>query len=163
VDPRSRRWLPAIRACRLQAVDRSGAARASRDLNQLLGILDYEDSSSGIYRAAFVVDNRLVACVFLASRPQLPSREWLATLLMKKRLDDSDRRALLAGRPLAAGADTGPLVCSCFRVGRNTIADAIRCHGLQTPAQVGAHLKAGTNCGSCLPEIGALIASTAAS
>jgi assimilatory nitrate reductase catalytic subunit len=59
---------------------------------------------------------------------------------------------------MTASADTGPLVCSCFRVGRNSISEAIKCHGLKTAAQVGTHLKAGTNCGSCLPEIGALLA-----
>jgi assimilatory nitrate reductase catalytic subunit len=148
--------------------DRSADARAQREAwtRKLLGVqpsdthyLDYEDSASGLYRAACISGDRLVACVFLSTRPQLPSREWLAGLLTQKRIDDNDRRGLLAGRPLTAAADTGPLVCSCFRVGRNAIADAIRCHGLTTAAEVGAHLKAGTNCGSCLPEIGALIAS----
>jgi assimilatory nitrate reductase catalytic subunit len=149
---------------------RSADARAQRETwaRKLLGApagdtdyLDYEDSASGLYRAAYIAGDRLVACVFLSTRPQLPSREWLAGLLTKKRIDDSDRRGLLAGRPLTASADTGPLVCSCFRVGRTAIADAIRCHGLKTALQVGTHLKAGTNCGSCLPEIGALIAATA--
>jgi len=123
--------------------------------------LDYEDSAGGIYRAAYIEENRLVACVFLSTRPELPSREWLTGLMMRIRIDDRDRRGLLAGRPLTAVADAGPLVCSCFRVGRNTIAEAIRCHGLRSTAQVGSQLKAGTNCGSCLPEIGALLASAA--
>jgi assimilatory nitrate reductase catalytic subunit len=123
--------------------------------------LDYEDVSSGIYRAAFVADNKLIGCVFISACPELPSREWLSSLASKKRLDDIDRRGLLAGRALMAGPDAGPLVCSCFRVGRGTIADAIKCHRLKTPAAVGVHLKAGTNCGSCLPEISALIASSA--
>jgi assimilatory nitrate reductase catalytic subunit len=123
--------------------------------------LDYDDASSGFYRAALIVDGRIVACLFLSSRPQLlPSREWLANLLSKKRIDDADRRGLLAGRPLTAGGDVGPVVCSCFRVGRKTIVEAIRCHGLKSAAQVGAHLKAGTNCGSCVPEISALVAAT---
>jgi assimilatory nitrate reductase catalytic subunit len=119
--------------------------------------LDYEDSAGGIYRAAYIENNRLVACVFLSTRPELPSRDWLTGLMMRNRIDDRDRRALLAGRPITATADPGPLVCSCFRVGRNTIADAIKCHGLSSAAQVGSQLKAGTNCGSCLPEIGALL------
>ena len=104
-----------------------------------------------------MVSLSLVACVFLSTRPELPSREWLTGLLMRNRIDDQDRRGLLAGRPLTAAADVGPLVCSCFRVGRNTITEAIKCHGLKSTAQVGTRLKAGTNCGSCLPEIGALL------
>jgi assimilatory nitrate reductase catalytic subunit len=123
--------------------------------------LDYEDAASGVYRGAYVVDNRLAACICLARSPQLPSRAWLASLFAKPRLDDTDRRALLAGKPLVAGADPGPLVCSCFRVGRHTITDAIERHGCTTPAQVGERLKAGTNCGSCLPEIRLLVATTA--
>ena len=152
--------------------DRSTDARAHREAwaRKLLGVagngtqyLDYEDSASGLYRAAHIAGDRLVACVFLSTRPQLPSREWLTGLLTKKRIDENDRRGLLAGRALTANSDTGPLVCGCFRVGRNEIAEAIRCNGLKTAAQVGAQLKAGTNCGSCLPEIGALIAAAATS
>jgi assimilatory nitrate reductase catalytic subunit len=150
--------------------DRSPEARAHREAwaRRLLGVrandthyLDYEDSASGLYRAAYISGDRLIACVFLSTRLQLPSREWLAGLFTKKRIDDNDRRGLLAGRPHTATADTGPLVCSCFRVGRNAIADAIKCNGFKTAAQVGTLLKAGTNCGSCLPEIGALIAANA--
>jgi assimilatory nitrate reductase catalytic subunit len=157
-------------AGRNRLFNRSSEARGQREswARQLLNVragdgadfLDYDDTTGGVYRAAYLENDRLVACVFLSSRPELPSREWLTGLLMKNRIADTDRRALLAGRPLTAGADPGALVCSCFRVGRNTIADAIKCHGLKTPAQVGSRLKAGTNCGSCLPEISSLIASS---
>jgi assimilatory nitrate reductase catalytic subunit len=81
---------------------------------------------------------------------------------MKDSLADVDRRGILAGRPLVAAADTGALVCSCFRVGRITITDAIARHRLKTPSDVGAHLKAGTNCGSCVPEIRQLLAAAGA-
>jgi assimilatory nitrate reductase catalytic subunit len=64
--------------------------------------------------------------------------------------------------PAAATADPGPVVCACFGVGRNTLCDAISRHKLATAQQIGAQLKAGTNCGSCLPEIRALLASLAA-
>src|SRR4029079_2597100 len=60
--------------------------------------LDYEDAASGLYRAAHISGDKLVACVFLSARPDmLPSREWLAGLLSKRRIDDNDRRGLLAG------------------------------------------------------------------
>ena len=41
-------------------------------------------------------------------------------------------------------------------VGRNTICDAIAA-GAGTAAEIGATLKAGTNCGSCIPELKRLI------
>jgi len=53
--------------------------------------------------------------------------------------------------------DPGRLVCSCFGVGCNTILRAIEARSLTDARQVGACLRAGTNCGSCLPEINALL------
>jgi assimilatory nitrate reductase catalytic subunit len=56
-------------------------------------------------------------------------------------------------------ASTGPIVCACFGVGRTTICDAIA-GGARSAAEIGAQLKAGTNCGSCIPELKRLIAQT---
>ena len=78
-------------------------------------------------------------------------------MFAKERIEEIDRVGLLVGQPIARGADTGPTVCSCFGVGRNTICEAIRTRGLKTAAEVTASLKAGGNCGSCLPEIGSLL------
>ena len=72
-------------------------------------------------------------------------------------LGPRERATLLAGRAVQAGPDPGPTVCSCFGVGRNTICAAIRAGDLQTPGQVTACLKAGGNCGSCIPEIKSLL------
>jgi len=117
--------------------------------------LECEDRDAGVYRAAHVLDGRIEACVFLSARPDLPSRQWLAGLFARGRLEASDRASLLAGEP--PGVDAGPVVCSCFGVGRNTIGEAIRARGLDTPAQITAALRAGGNCGSCIPELRRLI------
>jgi assimilatory nitrate reductase catalytic subunit len=45
-------------------------------------------------------------------------------------------------------------------VGRNTICDAIRTQGLQSTGEITACLKAGGNCGSCVPELKRLLAET---
>ena len=119
--------------------------------------LEYQDGSAGIYRAVHVVDDRIEACVFLSPRPDLPARAWLASLFLKEQLADADRVGLLIGQPVARGADTGPTICSCFAVGRNTICDAVRKQSLTTVAQVTGCLKAGGNCGSCVPEIKKLL------
>ncbi|MFM0376652.1 molybdopterin-dependent oxidoreductase [Paraburkholderia strydomiana] len=141
--------------------DRGAWARA------LLGVddahadwLEYEDRTAGVYRAVHVVDDRIENCVFLSARPDLPAREWLASLFAKDKLDEADRIAVLAGQPIGKGADTGPTVCSCFGVGRNTICTAIREQGLKTAAQITACLKAGGNCGSCVPELKKLLVDT---
>ena len=120
--------------------------------------IDYEDGGAGAYRAAYLLAGRLQACVFVARRPQLPPRDWLAGLFALDALAAPERATLLAGRAHQQGLDPGPTVCSCFGVGRNTICAAIRSHGLETTGQVTACVRAGGNCGSCVPEIGKLLA-----
>ena len=122
------------------------------------GWLAFEDRDTGVYRAAHVRDGRIEACLFLAAQPHLPSRHWLASLFSRDRLDEVDRASLLSGEAPSAGSDPGPVVCSCFGVGRNTICDAIRANDLDMPAQITAELRAGGNCGACIPELRRLIA-----
>jgi assimilatory nitrate reductase catalytic subunit len=67
--------------------------------------------------------------------------------------------ALLAGRPLAARPDVGAIVCACLKVGKKTI-DAAITAGCRSAEAVGAATGAGTNCGSCRPQIAPMIAAT---
>ncbi|SAL22781.1 nitrate reductase [Caballeronia peredens] len=122
--------------------------------------IEYEDKSAGVYRAAHVIDDRIESCVFISERPDLPARAWLASLFDKDCLDEEDRVSLLLGQPIGKGEDTGPTVCSCFGVGRNTICNAIRNNGLKSAAEITSCLKAGGNCGSCVPELKKLIVET---
>ncbi len=120
------------------------------------------DESQGRYRAAVIRSGRLDACLFLAKTPQaLPGWEWLKQQLAEPTLSDSARRALLSGRAPGAGADQGPLVCACFGVGRNQICNAVASGRASSAEDIGATLKAGTNCGSCLPEVRRLVAEMA--
>ena len=120
--------------------------------------IELEDRNGGVYRAAHLVDGRIEACLFVSQRQDLPGRAWLAQMFDKAQLSPQDRIGLLSGRAREQGADPGPTVCSCFGVGRNTIRIAIEKHGLQDAAAVTACVKAGGNCGSCVPEIRALLA-----
>ena len=119
--------------------------------------IEYQDKSEGMLRAALVVDGRLEACLFVSRRPDLPARAWLGELFAQPALSGRERATLLAGRAPAQGPDPGPTVCSCFGIGRNTICAAIKKQGLTKPAEVTACLRAGGNCGSCLPEIKTLL------
>jgi assimilatory nitrate reductase catalytic subunit len=114
--------------------------------------LEFSDNARGSYRAACFRGGRLESCLFVAANPVLPAREPLLERLGEV-LDSTERQALLAAA-CASGAGT---VCACFRVGEAAINAAIA-GGARTPAAVTHALKAGGNCGSCLPEIGALIA-----
>jgi len=124
--------------------------------------LEYEDRSAGIYRAAHVVNDRIQQCIFLSPRQDMPPRAWLASLFVKPELSEIDRVGLLAGMPVEKRADSGPTVCSCFGVGRNTICETIRIKKLDAVPQITACLKAGSNCGSCVPELKKLLAETKA-
>ena len=150
---------------RYEFAGRDNVAERGAWARALLGVVDdeadwieYEDRSAGIYHAAHVVGERLESCLYVSTRSDLPSRAWMATLFGQDALEDADRIALLLGQPLEKGADAGPTVCSCFGVGRNTLCDAVRRHGLKTPAEVTACVKAGGNCGSCVPELKKLLA-----
>ncbi|MFC5476830.1 molybdopterin-dependent oxidoreductase [Massilia suwonensis] len=136
----------------------AGWARTLLDVDEEADWIEYDDAGAGVYRAAHLVEGRLQACIFVTRGGALPPRQWLAGLFAQETLAPGERATLLAGRAPLAGADPGPTVCSCFGVGRNTIYAAIRKQGLETTAQVTSCLKAGGNCGSCVPEIGKLLA-----
>ena len=118
------------------------------------------DKAAGCYRGARIVNNRLESCLFVAPTFELPPRTWLAGLFAKDELSAEERASVLAGRPGKGQSDAGRIVCACFAVGLNTITDAIRKNQLTTPEEIGMALKAGTNCGSCIPELKALLAET---
>ncbi len=139
-------------------------ARWARDLlcapHEKVEWADYLDKAAGRYRGARIVNNRLESCVFVAPTFELPPRTWLAGLFARDALSPEERASVLAGRPGKGQADAGRIVCACFAVGLNTITDAIRSQQLTTPEAIGQILKAGTNCGSCIPELKALLAET---
>ncbi len=83
--------------------------------------------------------------------------DWIVECLGKESLGEEERRSVLAGRPPAGEGLRGALVCSCFAVRRDAIAEAVRAGALSVEA-VGERLQAGTNCGSCRPEIKRVIA-----
>ncbi|AWJ92051.1 nitrate reductase (plasmid) [Azospirillum baldaniorum] len=120
--------------------------------------VDYSDAARGVLRRAWVTHDRLEACLFLSTSGALPSRGWLVELLSAEALDGAARRALLSGRSPVPTADEGRTVCSCFGVGVNRLIAAIQSQGLTTVQEVGAALRAGTNCGSCIPELKEILA-----
>ncbi|OYW29710.1 MAG: nitrate reductase [Caulobacter sp. 12-67-6] len=120
-------------------------------------VVAYEDPGSGSRREAWVRDGRLVAVLFMTTTGRLPPRDWLADLFSMPVLSRDARSALLFGRPPGAPVDKGPLVCVCLKVGAKAVQAAIVAGALD-PDAVGAVTGAGTNCGSCRPEIARMIA-----
>ncbi len=119
----------------------------------------YADPARGTYRYASIAGRKLEACLFIArAGAALPSREALAALL-GSRIEPEARAFMLAGSPGGAAAQNaaGPTICSCFGVGLHTLHGAIVSRRLSSVAEIGAVLRAGTNCGSCIPELNAIL------
>lgn len=109
------------------------------------------DRARGQVRLAFLRDGRLQAALFVAAGPVALSRSHITALLCEGGAE------VLAGRPGAGRPDEGALVCACFGIGVNSIVKAIASRRLTSVEAVGQALRAGTNCGSCRPEIRALL------
>jgi assimilatory nitrate reductase catalytic subunit len=120
-------------------------------------VAEYRDFAGGVYRAASFAGDRLDTCLFVG--PARDAGDWdvVKNLFAADALTSAQRRALLSGKSADGVATAGPVVCACFGVGRTTICDAIAA-GANSTAAIGAQLRAGTNCGSCIPELKRLIA-----
>jgi assimilatory nitrate reductase catalytic subunit len=117
--------------------------------------ISFVDAARGEGRFAVVEGGKLKACLFLSKTQDLVSRDWLLEMMMGD-LSRQDRMGILSGRP-TSGASAGPTVCACFNVGLSTLTAAITEQGLTSVEAIGAALSAGTNCGSCKPELAQLL------
>jgi assimilatory nitrate reductase catalytic subunit len=90
----------------------------------------------------------------------MPDWDHLKTLFAASELDELDRRNLLSGKAADPSTNAGALVCACFGVGINTIRNAIASRAATSVEEIGKALRAGTNCGSCIPEMKKLLAQT---
>ena len=117
----------------------------------------YADPGRGTFRYASLVDGRLDACLFLARNAgSLPPRGCRGGAARHR-----DR----AGRRVWACWPAGPPARRCrphdLRLLRRRA--RARCTArspsgrLTTVAEIGAALRAGTNCGSCIPELKAIL------
>ncbi|MGD9785891.1 MAG: molybdopterin-dependent oxidoreductase [Hyphomicrobiaceae bacterium] len=115
----------------------------------------YSDAASRQHRFGVFADDRLVAALFLSPDPVAVSRTYTVEQLGVS-VEPDARLAILAGRPGPGVKERGRIVCACFSVGELEIA-AAAAEGCRTVAAIGERLNAGTNCGSCRAEIGALL------
>jgi assimilatory nitrate reductase catalytic subunit len=117
-------------------------------------LAEYADHARDRYRCAVYDGARLIACLAYAPAGARPDWEAAKALFAVAEPEAAERRALLSGR--AATAPAGPVVCACHGVGADVIAATIAA-GAGSVEAVGAACKAGTNCGSCIPEIRKLL------
>jgi len=109
------------------------------------------DTRRGIARVALHMDGVVTGALFIAPTPVAVMRDYLATL------PGTDSPDALTGRPPADLPNPGPVLCACFGVGVNTIINAVETRSALSVEAIGEVLGAGTNCGSCRPEIAELL------
>lgn len=142
-------------------IDSEQALRRLLRIDAAAELVSYADPRKSVFRFAGLVDGKLEACVFFAApHAAFPEAE-PASRLLGQPLDALQRLGLLAGIEAGQPA-SGNIICACMSVGEASICQAIRERGLSSTAEIGALLGAGTNCGSCLPELQQLLAANAA-
>ncbi|WP_400769822.1 molybdopterin-dependent oxidoreductase [Methylosinus sporium] len=144
----------------------SDAALASwRDYAASLGgeadIAEYLDEARGLYRVARFREQRVDFCLFVGREDARGAFDAATALFETGQLGVEQRKALLSGRSPDGAAQDGPIVCACFGVGARAIDTAIT-NGARSVAAIGETLRAGTNCGSCIPELKRAIAAARA-
>jgi len=110
------------------------------------------DKATGLARVAISRSGHVLGAVFVDRDPVALARSHVTNNLDK--LGPSD---LLSGRPSTGVPDPGAIVCVCANVGVRTISQAVEKHGLTTIDAIGDTTGAGTNCGSCRPELKAFL------
>jgi assimilatory nitrate reductase catalytic subunit len=114
------------------------------------------DRQNGDQRLICFSTKRIEFAVFShQDRKMLPDHLWMRTLMSQPVAQTY--WPLLSGNASTAGK----LICSCFKVSEKDIQAAID-SGANSAAALGQQLKCGTNCGSCIPELNALLAHSTA-
>ncbi|MGO4906998.1 molybdopterin-dependent oxidoreductase [Pseudorhodobacter sp. W20_MBD10_FR17] len=115
-------------------------------------VSSYLDAKTGQTRIAMTQDGAITALLFVGAAPVALQRRNATQIIGQSQ----PALAALAGRPAGNTPDEGAILCSCFSIGVNAIQRAIA-DGANSLAEIGARTCAGTNCGSCRPEITALL------
>ena len=121
-------------------------------------LAEYVDHQRGIYRTAAFVAGKLAGSLFIGPAETAPQWDAVKALFEVETLAEEARRVLLSGRSADGLMSVGPIVCACFSVGLATIRAAIEAGAATNVEDIGAALRAGTNCGSCLPELKRILA-----
>jgi assimilatory nitrate reductase catalytic subunit len=103
-------------------------------------LTEYVDRQHGLYRAAAFVDGRLEGALFIGPADAPP--QW------------GDLRQMVGGPGIA---QSGAVICACFGVGLAAIHEALASRRAANVAEIGLALRAGTKCGTCLPELRSIV------
>ena len=93
--------------------------------------------------------------MFISSKNIEVDPSWINSVLNSKDVTSEQLHGLLNMQP-DAQFKQGKLICSCFKVGENTIIDSIKT-GCDSVDSLGRELQCGTNCGSCKSELSQML------
>ncbi|MEL7185185.1 MAG: molybdopterin-dependent oxidoreductase [Pseudomonadota bacterium] len=113
------------------------------------------DGEAASQIVAGISGDRLEWLALLGVKSRHRDAGWLARLFAETKLSSDSQQAILRGLPGTYKPDVrcGETVCACFGTSRAAIVNVALDGGVQTTDGIGAAVKAGSNCGSCLPEI----------
>ena len=105
--------------------------------------------------AASATDDALESLVLISDQPNAFEAGWYAALFEETTLSAESKASLLRGTPSAGGdfETPGPTLCACHGTSVDTVAAAVDSGRAVNAEAVGALTRAGTRCGSCIPEI----------
>jgi assimilatory nitrate reductase catalytic subunit len=103
-------------------------------------LTEYVDRQKGLYRAAGFIDGKLEGALFVGPADAPP--QW------------GDLRQMVGGPGIA---QSGTVICACFGIGLAAIHEALASRKAADVAEIGLALRAGTKCGTCLPELRSIV------
>jgi ferredoxin-nitrate reductase len=126
------------------------AGGAESDGDELVWI----DGRRGVYRRLVLDGDRLAAATLLGD---VSGARELSSLLRSEEAAPEELLAPPGATATPPAPEPGDLICSCNAVTRGQIEAAIGARDLRSVVEVGRETRAGTGCGSCQAEIGAIL------
>ncbi|MBZ9611780.1 nitrate reductase [Rheinheimera maricola] len=143
---------------RLGCTDALGPQQLLQQLQFISSLFcsDSQHNNVTAYRAAAIDNNQLQWLLLAGPAQPAADQSWLNQQFNGPLSADSRRQLLSGHAGQGKAVDNSELICSCFNVRSKAICQAIN-NGADSTAKLGKQLQCGTNCGSCLPELSALL------
>jgi ferredoxin-nitrate reductase len=110
------------------------------------------DRSQRFYKKCIVHNDKLVGAILMGDKAEFNDFR----MLIESEMELSDRRMELLRSGQAMPPMKGELICSCNNVGDGNVREAIE-GGCTQLGQLCQETGAGTGCGSCKPEVKAIL------
>ncbi|REL29420.1 nitrate reductase [Thalassotalea euphylliae] len=117
--------------------------------------LSFNDEDNQLSHVICLQNGALKCVAYFANQAFNEAKKWVDSLFGQDSLSFAEVQALLS-KTAPASADESRNVCSCFNVSEASIREAVM-SGTDSVAALGKSLKCGSNCGSCKPELQAII------